>query len=271
MIPNKIKYNPASVAFVNPLNKNENTTTTAATVKRINCPQNPHRPNVLHAAAVRDTLRAIDSALSTDAFVVTNKALLLLCLVVVKCASDSPPNKPPLLLDVFTVLGEKTHLDATIFESILPPRLPPPPRERNDDDCATAFLCLKHNGDVRGCCPVWEKSPCIGEDVSKCMRYGEIHTKDSRVFLCSCTKYKKETKNAQISRFFVRSNTNTHATFTNDLISLSLSLFFLPSAQTAKRRRRRAKEEEEISRKKRCLDDEEEQGLRPVAFGWCER
>jgi Zn-dependent M16 (insulinase) family peptidase len=54
--------------------------------------------------------------------------------------------------------------------------------------------------------------------------------------------------------------------------SLSLSLFFLPSAQTAKRRRRREKEEEEeISRKKRCLDDEEEQRLRPVAFGWCER
>ena len=271
MIPNKIKYNPASVAFVNPLNKNENTTTTAATVKRINCPQNPHRPNVLHAAAVRDTLRAIDSALSTDAFVVTNKALLLLCLVVVKCASDSPPNKPPLLLDVFTVLGEKTHLDATIFESILPPRLPPPPpRERNDDDCATAFLCLKHNGDVRGCCPVWEKSPCIGEDVSKCMRYGETHERFESFFV-QLYEYKKETKNAQISRFCVRSNTNTHATFTNDLISLSLSLFFLPSAQTAKRRRRRAKEEEEISRKKRCLDDEEEQRLRPVAIGWCER
>ena len=36
MIPNKIKYNPASVAFVNPLNKSENTTTTAATVNRIN-------------------------------------------------------------------------------------------------------------------------------------------------------------------------------------------------------------------------------------------
>ena len=168
MIPNKIKYNPASVAFVNPLNKNENTTTTAATVKRINCPQNPHRPNVLHAAAVRDTLRAIDSALSTDAFVVTNKALLLLCLVV-KCASDSPPNKRPLLLDfVLTVLGEKTNLDATIFESILPPRLPPPCK-RNDDDCATALLCLKHNGEDPGCCPVWEKSPCIGEDVSKCI------------------------------------------------------------------------------------------------------
>ena len=225
MIPNRIKYNPASVAFVNPLNKNENTTTTAATVKRINCPQNPHRPNVLHAAAVRDTLRAIDSALSTDAFVVTNKALLLLCLVVVKCASDSPPNKPPLLLDVFTVLGEKTHLDATIFESILPPRLPPPPpRERNDDDCATAFLCLKHNGDAPGCCPVWEKSPCIGEDVSKCMRYGEIHTKDSRVFLCSFTNKKKRQKTLK-SLAFVRSNTNTHATFTNDLISLSLSFF----------------------------------------------
>ena len=227
MIPNKIKYNPASVAFVNPLNKNENTTTTAATVKRINCPQNPHRPNVLHAAAVRDTLRAIDSALSTDAFVVTNKALLLLCLVVVKCASDSPPNKPPLLLDVFTVLGEKTHLDATIFESILPPpRLPPPPRERNDDDCATAFLCLKHNGEVPGCCPVWEKSPCIGEGVSKCMRYGERHTKDSRVFLCSFLRIKKrDKKRSNHSRFFVRSNTNTHATFTNDLISLSLSFF----------------------------------------------
>ena len=225
MIPNKIKYNPASVAFVNPLNKNENTTTTAATVKRINCPQNPHRPNVLHAAAVRDTLRAIDSALSTDAFVVTNKALLLLCLVVVKCASDSPPNKPPLLLDAFTVLGEKTHLDATIFESILPPpRLPPPPRERNDDDCATALLCLKHNGDAPGCCPVWEKSPCIGEDVSKCMRYGETHERYESFFV-QFYEYKKETKNAQISRFFVRSNTNTHATFTNDLISLSLSFF----------------------------------------------
>jgi len=77
MIPNKIKYNPASVAFVNPLNKSENTTTTAATVKRINCPQNPQRPNVLHAAAVRETLRAIDSALSTDAFVVTARLSLV--------------------------------------------------------------------------------------------------------------------------------------------------------------------------------------------------
>ena len=210
MIPNKIKYNPASVAFVNPLNKNENTTTTAATVKRINCPQNPHRPNVLHAAAVRDTLRAIDSALSTDAFVVTNKALLLLCLVVVKCASDSPPNKPPLLLDVLTVLGEKTNLDATIFESILPPRLPPPPRKRNDDDCATfALLCLKRNGEAPGCCPVWEKSPCIGEDVSKCMRYGDTHERFESFFV----RIKKEEKNAQISRFCVRSNTNTHAIF----------------------------------------------------------
>ena len=208
MIPNKIKYNPASVAFVNPLNKNENTTTTAATVKRINCPQNPHRPNVLHAAAVRDTLRAIDSALSTDAFVVTNKALLLLCLVVVKCASDSPPNKPPLLLDAFkkTVLGEKTPLDATIFESILPPRLPPPPRERNDDDCATAFLCFKRNGEVPGCCLVLEKSHCIGEDVSKCMRYGDTHEKKNSSFFV-------QAKNAQISRFCVRSNTNTHAIF----------------------------------------------------------
>ena len=77
MIPNKIKYNPASVAFVKPLNKSENTTTTAATVKRINCPQNPQRPNVLHAAAVRETLRAIDSALSTDAFVVTPRLSLV--------------------------------------------------------------------------------------------------------------------------------------------------------------------------------------------------
>ena len=77
MIPNKIKYNPASVAFVNPLNKSENTTTTAATVNRINCPQNPQRPNVLHAAAVRETLRAIDSALSTDAFVVTPRLSLV--------------------------------------------------------------------------------------------------------------------------------------------------------------------------------------------------
>lgn len=186
MIPNKIKYNPASVAFVNPLNKNENTTTTAATVKRINCPQNPHRPNVLHAAAVRDTLRAIDSALSTDAFVVTNKALLLLCLVVVKCASDSPPNKPPLLLDL-TVLGEKTNLDATIFDSILPPRFPPP-RKRNDDDCAT-FLCLKHDREAPGCCPVWEKSPCIGEDVSKCIRYGG--TQKIREFFCAVLRIKK--------------------------------------------------------------------------------
>jgi hypothetical protein len=231
MIPNKIKYNPASVAFVNPLNKNENTTTTAATVKRINCPQNPHRPNVLHAAAVRDTLRAIDSALSTDAFVVTNKALLLLCLVVVKCASDSPPNKPPLLLDVFTVLGEKTHLDATIFESILPPpRLPPPPpRERNDDDCATAFLCLKHNGDVRGCCPVWEKSPCIGEDVSKCMRHGEIHTKDSRVFLCSCTNKKKRQKT--LKSLALRSVKHKHTCDIHKRSHLSLSLSFFPSVR----------------------------------------
>ena len=77
MIPNKIKYNPASVAFVKPLNKSENTTTTAATVNRINCPQNPQRPNVLHAAAVRETLRAIDSALSTDAFVVTPRLFLV--------------------------------------------------------------------------------------------------------------------------------------------------------------------------------------------------
>ena len=77
MIPNKIKYNPASVAFVKPLNKSENTTTTAATVNRINCPQNPQRPNVLHAAAVRETLRAIDSALSTDAFVVTPRLSLV--------------------------------------------------------------------------------------------------------------------------------------------------------------------------------------------------
>ena len=202
MIPNKIKYNPASVAFVNPLNKNENTTTTAATVKRINCPQNPHRPNVLHAAAVRDTLRAIDSALSTDAFVVTNKALLLLCLVVVKCASDSPPNKPPLLLDAFkkTVLGEKTNLDATIFESILPPRLPPPPRERNDDDCATAFLCFKRNGEVPGCCLVLEKSPCIGEDVSKCIRYGG--TQKIREFFCAVLRIKKiDKKRSNLSLF----------------------------------------------------------------------
>ena len=245
MIPNKIKYNPASVAFVNPLNKNENTTTTAATVKRINCPQNPHRPNVLHAAAVRDTLRAIDSALSTDAFVVTNKALLLLCLVVVKCASDSPPNKPPLLLDVFTVLGEKTHLDATIFESILPPRLPPPPpRERNDDDCATALLCLKHNGDVRGCCPVWEKSPCIGEDVSKCMRHGEIHTKDTRVFLCSCTNKKKRQKTLK-SLAFAFGQTQTHMRHSQTISSLSLSLFF----SFRPRKRRREKKEREGRRR----------------------
>jgi len=86
MIPNKIKYNPASVAFVKPLNKNENTTTTAATVKRINCPQNPHRPKVLHAEAVRETLRAIDSALSIDARAfneapLLNPAFLLLLLL----------------------------------------------------------------------------------------------------------------------------------------------------------------------------------------------
>ena len=244
MIPNKIKYNPASVAFVNPLNKNENTTTTAATVKRINCPQNPHRPNVLHAAAVRDTLRAIDSALSTDAFVVTNKALLLLCLVVVKCASDSPPNKPPLLLDVFTVLGEKTHLDATIFESILPPRLPPPPpRERNDDDCATAFLCLKHNGDVRGCCPVWEKSPCIGEDVSKCMRYGERHTKDSRFFVQLSNKKKRQKTLKSLA--FVFGQTQTHMRHSQTISSLSLSLFF----SFRPRKRRREKKEREGRRR----------------------
>ena len=232
MIPNKIKYNPASVAFVNPLNKNENTTTTAATVKRINCPQNPHRPNVLHAAAVRDTLRAIDSALSTDAFVVTNKALLLLCLVVVKCASDSPPNKPPLLLDVFTVLGEKTHLDATIFESILPPpRLPPPPpRERNDDDCATAFLCLKHNGDVPGCCPVWEKSPCIGEDVSKCMRYGDTHERFESFFVQFFTNKKKRQKTLKSLSLFC-SVKHKHTCDIHKRSHLSLSLSFFPSVR----------------------------------------
>lgn len=229
MIPNKIKYNPASVAFVNPLNKNENTTTTAATVKRINCPQNPHRPNVLHAAAVRDTLRAIDSALSTDAFVVTNKALLLLCLVVVKCASDSPPNKPPLLLDVLTVLGEKTNLDATIFESILPPRLPPPPRKRNDDDCATfALLCLKRNGEAPGCCPVWEKSPCIGEDVSKCIRYGG--TQKIREFFCAVLRIKKRDKKRSNLSFCV-SVKHKHTCDIHKQSHLSLSLSFFPSVR----------------------------------------
>ena len=68
IIPNKIKYNPASVAFVNPLNKNENTTTTAATVNKINCAQNPHLPRVLQAFAVLVTFLAMLSALSTEAF-----------------------------------------------------------------------------------------------------------------------------------------------------------------------------------------------------------
>jgi len=54
----------------------------------------------------------------------------------------------------------------------------------------------------------------------------ERYTRKIREFFCAVFyEYKKETKNAQISRFFVRSNTNTHATFTNDLISLSLSFF----------------------------------------------
>jgi hypothetical protein len=57
------------------------------------------------------------------------------------------------------------------------------------------------------------------------MRYGEIHTKESRVFLCSCTNKKKRQKTLKSLAFLVRSNTNTHATFTNDLISLSLSFF----------------------------------------------
>jgi hypothetical protein len=92
----------------------------------------------------------------------------------------------------------------------------------------------------------------------------EIHTrKKIRVFLCRQKTLK--------SLAFVFGQTQTHMRHSQTISSLSLSLFFLPSAQTAKRRRRREKEEEEISRKKRCLDDEEEQRLRPVAFGWCER
>ena len=148
---------------------------------------------------------------------------------------------------------------------ILPPRLPPPPpRERNDDDCATAFLCLERNGEVPGCCPVWEKSPCIGEDVSKCMRYGDTHERFESFF------FVQSKKRSNLSLFCSVKHKHTCDIHKRSHLSLSLS-FFLPSAQTAKRRRRRAKEEEEISRKKRCLDDEEEQGLRPVTIGWCER
>lgn len=95
-------------------------------------------------------------------------------------------------------------------------------------------------------------------------------TRKIREFFCAVVRIKKRDKKRSNLSLSVRSNTNTHATFTNDLISLSLSFF--PSVRAnGEERRRRAKEEEEISRKKRCLDDEEEQGLRPVAIGWCER
>ena len=102
------------------------------------------------------------------------------------------------------------------------------------------------------------------------MRYGETHERYESFFV-QFYEYKKETKNAQISRLAF-GQTQTHMRHSQTISSLSLSLSFFPSVRAnGEERRRRAKEEEEISRKKRCLDDEEEQGLRPVAFGWCER
>ena len=101
--------------------------------------------------------------------------------------------------------------------------------------------------------------------------FGETHERFES-FFCAVVRIKKRDKKRSNLSLCVRSNTNTHATFTNDLISLSLSLSFFPSVRAnGEERRRREKEEEEISRKKRYLDDEEEQRLRPVAFGWCER
>ena len=154
---------------------------------------------------------------------------------------------------------------------ILPPRLPPPPpRERNDDDCATAFLCLKRNRDVPGCCPVREKSPCIGEDVSKCMRYGDTQ-KIREFFLCSLTnkqKEKREKKRSNLSLLFgqthMRRCKQSH-------LSLSLS-FFLPSAQTAKREEgERMKKKKKKYRERKGASMTKKKGLRPVTIGWCEQ
>ena len=65
-MPNKMKYNPASVAFVMFLNNTEKITMTADTVDKMSCPQKPHRPKVLHALAVRCTFLAMLAVLSSE-------------------------------------------------------------------------------------------------------------------------------------------------------------------------------------------------------------
>mmetsp|Transcript_3902 Transcript_3902/g.14144 ORF Transcript_3902/g.14144 Transcript_3902/m.14144 type:complete len:204 (+) Transcript_3902:159-770(+) len=64
--PNRMKYNPASVDFVKPLYKNENTTITAATVVSTSCAQNPARPSDLHALLVRATFREMFATASSS-------------------------------------------------------------------------------------------------------------------------------------------------------------------------------------------------------------
>ena len=89
-MPNRMKYRPASVAFVIPLNKNEKTRITALTVVRTSCPQNPNRPSFLHASAVRATffdICAVDSSAAARVTTPRRRRVVVVVVVVVVVAA----------------------------------------------------------------------------------------------------------------------------------------------------------------------------------------